>query len=191
VERQSSSLVPSPLKLGGPPLQPGDQEQRLLVSLCARAITSSSDVVAFQVDEIDWPRLLALAKRHRVAPLVSLAVAGMPASAIPPPVSAQFRAAYAQNALNGLRLSSRLIQIAASFAEAGIAMVPLKGVCLAARYYPVPAARHAGDIDLLIAPERIDYAAAILDRLGYRPTSKAVFGLGMSRFEEELRFEIL
>jgi hypothetical protein len=170
---------------------PGGREQQLLVALCARALDPAGDIPAFEAHDIDWPHLLALAKRHRVGPLVWSAISKAPTAILPASVAASFRAVHEQNALNSLRLTARLIRIVSSLADAGIAAVPLKGICLAARYYPVATARHAGDIDLLIAPDRLGDAAATLERLGYHPTSKQAFGLKRSSDDDDYRLHNL
>ena len=48
-----------------------------------------------------------------------------------------------------------------------IPALPLKGVCLAARYYGDVSARYAGDIDLLVPSACLARADAVLRGLGY------------------------
>lgn len=58
--------------------------------------------------------------------------------------------------------------ITGEFRREEIPVAVLKGAA-AAVYYPNPEYRCMGDIDLIVAPDDFDHAAAILKRLGYEP----------------------
>jgi len=58
----------------------------------------------------------------------------------------------------------------AALAGAGIQAVVLKGLDLAWRVYPDPGLRPYTDVDLLIAPECLDRAEAVMLAAGYHPT---------------------
>ena len=65
-----------------------------------------------------------------------------------------------------LRLDRETVRLAKVFAEAELDYVLLKGPALKAWLYP-DAARAYGDIDLLIPPQALERAAALLATLGY------------------------
>jgi hypothetical protein len=61
-------------------------------------------------------------------------------------------------------------ELLAALSGSGISTVVLKGLDLAWRVYPDPGLRPYTDIDLLIAPEALDLAEAVLLESGYKPT---------------------
>lgn len=61
-----------------------------------------------------------------------------------------------------------LQETAASLDGAGIPNIVLKGQPLARRLYPSPELRPSNDIDVLVAPERLDEAIEAVGRAGYR-----------------------
>lgn len=67
------------------------------------------------------------------------------------------------------RLWAGLEPVLAEFAAAGIEMVALKGLALAARYYPNPALRPTGDADVWVPRERATEAIDRLLAAGWRP----------------------
>jgi hypothetical protein len=73
---------------------------------------------------------------------------------------------------------------------AGIPALPLKGICLALRYYDDIAARYAGDIDLLVPRAEVDRADDVLRGLGYlRVANKTRTVVGES-FEEDTDYRL-
>ena len=71
----------------------------------------------------------------------------------------------------------RMLNAAAEMFEAfdrlGIEAIPLKGAVLAPLYYDDPSLRPMGDIDVLIAPERLGEAGQVMRDLGYRFYSRS------------------
>jgi hypothetical protein len=74
-----------------------------------------------------------------------------------------------------------LTRIDERFAEAGLAGVVLKGPLFAERFYASPSGRATTDLDLLVTPETLDAAAAVLVSLGY----VAETGANEERFRHE------
>lgn len=70
---------------------------------------------------------------------------------------------------HAIHLQTEKSAIFSSFAKANIPFVPIKGAVLAS-YYPEPALRTMGDLDLLIHPEDRDSTRDILKSLGYSVT---------------------
>lgn len=89
----------------------------------------------------------------------------------------QFVPIETQRSLRGLYLRNRLLnqaqfktlaEIQAAFEKTGIQAVILKGLGLAFRYYPDPALRSTGDIDLLLNKNDVVHALQMLTEMGYR-----------------------
>lgn len=109
--------------------------------------------------------LMGALERHRVAPLALRQISQLPAMRGLEPT---LLAAQAGNARRALVSVARLAAIGDAFARANVPWCVLKGVPLAQRHYGDIAARHVGDIDLLVAPDRVTQADAALRSLGWR-----------------------
>src|ERR1700756_1807498 len=150
------------------PLSPLDQASRDLL----RAITQRPDQNNVrQVEELargvqDWDAFLAVAREHRVLPLAFSRLAEVPGT-VPPAVMERLKAAYHRNVFHSVAKAAELIAILKAVDLARIPAMPFKGVVLGSTIYPELAARHAGDIDILIDLENLRRAAAILLNMGY------------------------
>jgi hypothetical protein len=113
-----------------------------------------------------WERLLAVARRHEVSPLVSAGLASA-AAAPPKPV----RDALRQDArLSEIRVARGLEQLeraVAALNAAGAEPLLLKGALFAVRNYRSPGLRPFSDLDLLVPRAERERAAEALLGLGY------------------------
>ena len=66
-------------------------------------------------------------------------------------------------------------QVLGWIAEAGLACVTMKGFAAAFLYYPTPASRLIGDLDILIRPDEVTPLVALLQQRGFR------FGSGIEK----------
>jgi hypothetical protein len=126
------------------------EEERLLLHVCATGLGQPPTRIS--AGAVDWDRFSALASHHRVEPLVWRKLRLRPELKLPTAVAQRLESADRSNALRCLMHISCLVEIADLLASNGITAIPLKGGCLAARYYDDVSSRHAGDIDLLVAP---------------------------------------
>ncbi|WP_374405285.1 nucleotidyltransferase family protein [Pelagerythrobacter sp.] len=106
--------------------------------------------------------LAALAHQHRCAPYLAYALdrrgdVDMPDS---------LRVIRDRSVFQALKIGRECVQIHEMFVDAGIAHVFLKGVPLAFRDYPASWMRPMRDIDVLIEPERLHDAYALLHDKG-------------------------
>lgn len=149
------------------------KEEALLLNLLregltARELLESSAMAAMDEKEkktLDWERLENAAHRHSVLSLLYYPCMGTAA------VPKAFKESV-QRETKGIVLQSyRLLFAGRDMVErldrAGIPVAVLKGVA-AARSYPEPELRKAGDIDLLVEPERLEEACKILEESGCR-----------------------
>ena len=68
---------------------------------------------------------------------------------------------------NSARLLRGTRETLARLADAGIPAVALKGVPLAARFYPEPWLRPSSDVDILVRPQDLERGTALMRSLGY------------------------
>jgi Uncharacterised nucleotidyltransferase len=116
--------------------------------------------------ELNWPRLLALAQRHQVLPLL---LPGLNNCGLDVPecihdwVARSCRQILARNLL----LASELLALCESFRLSDIPAVPFKGPAMAVALYGDLSLRQIGDLDIFIDRKDVPRALKLLERLGY------------------------
>jgi hypothetical protein len=116
----------------------------------------------------DWDKLLALANRHGVMPLLYHSISQSCPQAVPQEWLARLRLKYMQNAARNLRMTLELLRILDVLKEAGIRALPLKGPVLAETVYGDIALRQFTDLDVLVAPDDLQKALHVMAAQGYR-----------------------
>ncbi|MBS7538150.1 nucleotidyltransferase family protein [Ancylobacter lacus] len=113
-----------------------------------------------------WPAVLALVARHRVAGLVRAALA---AAGVAPPREAERRLAMETLDIRrqNLRNAAETVRLQARFDAAGIPAVFFKGTTLGQQAYASQDLKHSKDIDVIVPPEHLRRAAALLEEDGY------------------------
>jgi hypothetical protein len=142
------------------------------LALCARTAASSTETESIRglVDQaIDWKRFAALARRHKVMPLVFWTLSRTCRDAVPPAVLDELQSHFRRNTQLNLWLAAELKRLMTEISAAGIAAVPFKGLALSAAFYGNVALREAGDIDLLVRRADMPAVGSILRRLRYVP----------------------
>jgi len=118
----------------------------------------------------EWEQVALLAHPHRMGSLVfKHASQAELLTVMLEAVRDSLKVAYCSAIVVNRTLQIELATILAAFAARQIEAVPLKGVMLAARYYPELALRPSSDIDLLLMPDQVTASAQALATLGYRP----------------------
>jgi hypothetical protein len=115
---------------------------------------------------VDWTRLMALAERHRMIPLLHRHLRG---SDLPEPFAAGLRARNAREVHRALRLAGELLRLMDALSPAGIEALAYKGPALAMRAYGDLSLRSFVDLDLLVRPDDIPRSLAVLADAGYAP----------------------
>ncbi len=108
--------------------------------------------------------LIERAKNHNLLPIIAAALPDLPSD-----IRQQLVTASRQRRIRTLVMTQEMLRVVAECAKVGIRIVPLKGVALANTVYPTPTLRFFDDLDLLVEPEKLDAALAIVQRLGYVP----------------------
>ena len=123
--------------------------------------------------EMDWEAMVALARRYRLLPLLSFRLAEEHAQVTedcaPAGVKEMLRREYLAAVAQAMSVDRQLARILAALEGASVPVIVVKGPALAA-FYPHPALRSFGDLDLLVSPEYLELAAEALVGLGYRDT---------------------
>ena len=136
---------------------------RLLLASLTWASGRGPDLAPLARRVRSWPRLLEGAGRRGLAEALAYALAASGAEdAVPPEARARLREAHEAGSASNLALLSEAARVQALLARAGIPSVALKGTALVAAHYPLPGARHVGDLDLLVPRARLGDAAAAL-----------------------------
>jgi hypothetical protein len=143
-------------------------EELSLIVECCRSTFMRLDPVTAGL-RTDWPLFLRLARFHRVQGLVSPSLNSL-GHAVPEPIAVAISDDAAAIAADNLRAAIASRELLAGFEQAGLPVLFVKGLTLGALAYGNPALKAGIDIDLLVPPERIDDAAAVLGDLGFART---------------------
>lgn len=148
-------------------------EWRLLLHASRVHLTSehADKIRALAKEGLDWQRLLELARKHKVLPLLHRSLARSCEELVPPPTAADLKRLYLRNISINMALASRLPAVLAAFEETGIVAIPYKGLDVAMTAYGDLTQRHIGDIDIITSEADYVRACETLDGLGYQRTS--------------------
>ena len=147
--------------------RPRNAEFALLVACCRWPLTlAARRAIERRARAVDWTRFVRLAMRHRVEGVAwrGLAAAGIE---LEPIERKQLADAATRIAHQNLALAAESIQLSRMLQGAGVAHIFVKGVTLGKLAYGDIARKAGWDIDLLIAPDDLEEAAALLRTRGY------------------------
>src|SRR5436190_8364667 len=158
-----------------------------IVRACARP--SLEPGIAARLDAllgsaVDWPRVLRLAERHGLVPLVHHHLASR-GTAVPASVGDELRSRARAVAGQNLMMTGELLRIVDRLESRGIPVIPYKGPALGLVAYGSLALRSFADLDLLIPRADVVEAKRLLLDDGYRP----LYRLGPAEEAAYLRSE--
>lgn len=142
-----------------------------LLLCCARlglghgAVTEANALLA---QAIDFAALIQLATLHRVLPLLYWSFQAQTLPQVPQSVHQHMLQCSRVNTLNNMMLAKKLTELLATLDTAGIQAIPFKGPILAQVAYQNLSLRQMGDLDLLVRPEDVERATALLEAQGYQ-----------------------
>lgn len=144
-------------------------EERIVLA-CCRPVTDPGRIAAIRAAAaagFDPDRLIMVTRAHRVEAFVEhgLAKAGI---TLPPAPMALLVERTQQGRRRMLLYAGEEVRLAEQFRQAGIDCVFLKGASLAMLAHGALALKTSRDIDVMVAPERIDAACDLLRGAGYR-----------------------
>jgi hypothetical protein len=140
----------------------------LFLTRCIHArLTGDLDLVERSIPaQLDWDAFLSLARKHRVAVLLGTLL--RESRQVPPHIRRALHEAAARNQQRCLLLVSELGRVIAGMEKGGVELMTFKGPVLSWKAHRDVAWRQAGDLDLLVPPDRVDTADRLLSELGYQ-----------------------
>lgn len=114
-------------------------------------------------------QLVAVAQRHRLSPLLSVAAEG----SLPPRLAETFRRDRLTTVVRNMLFSRAAEECIRALAADGIPSIVLKGLAYEPSIYPGAGTRPTSDVDLLVPDQDRRRAFAVLDRMGFEPRAAA------------------
>lgn len=146
-----------------------DKLRLLLLDLLSGARDVPPDAVA-RLTPTQWTAMLAMAKQHRLGPLLHWQMTQRHAAlAVPDAVRAELKRAWIDSSRRQLGIQYELCAARNVLESAGIGSITLKGGFLAFLAYPNPALRPVRDLDILIPADRLVEAYRLLIANGAEP----------------------
>ncbi len=116
---------------------------------------------------LQWARILERAHSHQVYPLLYRNLRDLGFPGVAEAVESELKGLFLANALRNQLLAEELVRLLKLLGEAGVRVIPLKGVTLALTLYGDTAARICSDIDLLVPPDDVVRARRLILANGY------------------------
>ena len=114
-----------------------------------------------------WGLVLGRANQHQVFPLIYRSLRTLEFHRVPDEVRAQLTAAWRVNAVRNAFLARELARLLRLLNEAGVSVIPLKGVTLAESLHGDAALRVCHDLDILVPPGEVLRARRLILAQGY------------------------
>ncbi len=158
-------------------------EDKLCLLLARRRLSPElqTRILKYLASPPQWPMILDRAYAHQVYPLLYRNLWRLGFPGVPPAVQTELKSAYLANALRNQLFAEELARLLKFLGEAGIPVIPLKGVALAQSLYGDPAARVCSDIDILVPPAKVAQAIDLIPASGYRSDFNDSFFLKVVR----------
>jgi Uncharacterised nucleotidyltransferase len=144
---------------------------RLLIE-CARASIGperAGRIRELSAGGLDWTRLLTLAERNGLRPLLYSHLSSNCPERVPPETFAFLRDYFQKNAAFNLLLTGELLRLVALLNDHGIEAMPLKGPAIAVMLYGHVRLRQFGDLDILVRAPDVWRASEIFEAQGFEP----------------------
>ena len=119
---------------------------------------------------VDWPTFRKLVFAHRLVPHVARSLSEVPT--VPSGFRHALQQAEADNAWRQLEMARVLTVVLGALGEAGVPALPIKGPALASWLFGDPARRTSIDLDVLVAPDALAEAFAVVGRIGFESGGK-------------------
>ncbi|MCC6728641.1 MAG: nucleotidyltransferase family protein [Chthonomonadales bacterium] len=144
-------------------------DRALLLACRVHLDDATADRLAGALREVrDWDCLVRQAVAHGVAGLLSRHLRALPGNGSAPEAAlADLLTLGRATALRNARLMAQAAEILRAAHGAGLRVMPLKGIALLDGVYHDRSLRPMADLDLLVPPDELRPAAALLAGLGY------------------------
>lgn len=148
-----------------------DRELEVLIH-CARHVVEperAEKIRMLAAAGLNWDRLLHLAQRNGLSPLLYFQLNQICAASVPAERCESLRDYFQKNSAFSLLLTGELARLLKIFAEHGINAVPYKGPALAVKLYGNLALRQFGDLDILVRESDVWRASELIAAQGFEP----------------------
>lgn len=154
-----------PFKAISPPHNPlKNPSLRSLITLCQQVLLDTS--AAPLVEKEDWHKIIVLADRHRVMPLLAKASESL---TLPDSARQRIQERALAIRLRNLQLTGEMLRIYQCCETQGISLLPFKGPTLAQWLYQDIGLRQYSDLDILFPLAHYQKLNSLLQDLGYKP----------------------
>jgi Uncharacterised nucleotidyltransferase len=147
-----------------------EPEDQLCLMLARRDLSGEVRERTLQLlsSPLRWPLFLEHAKQYDICPIIyqSLEILGF--RSVPDPIRTELAKIFGVNAIRCEALGKETARILQLLGDAGIPVMPLKGIALAASLYHDPALRVCADIDILVPPQHAADAFHLIVAAGYQ-----------------------
>jgi len=146
-------------------------EFQALLSACRVFLgTEDPSMLRERLEEgLDLDRLLRLANRHGVMPLLYRSISQNCPQSVPQEWLLQLRTLYMVNAGRNMKITQELLRLLDVFHNTGIPAIPFKGPALAKQLYGDITRRTFSDLDIIVKKEDVLRAKVVLVDEGYKP----------------------
>ncbi len=118
---------------------------------------------------LNWDRLLTLARRNGLAPLLYWHLQKICAASVPARSFASLRDYFHKNTAFSLLLTGELVRLLKLLNDNGINAVPYKGPAIAVKLYGHLALRQFCDVDILVRKSDVWEATRLIQAQGFEP----------------------
>jgi hypothetical protein len=137
---------------------------------------------------VDWPTLLQLAERHRVAAFLHTRARDWWIAHAPGDVGDRLQAIARANLERALSQAAEQIRVIRALQQRDIEVIAVKGLALSQRLYGGIGVRHVGDIDLFIRSADARAADTVVEAAGFN-RSRPDFSLTPLQWEKYLKLK--
>jgi len=159
--------MPVEMMCAATPVITREDELCLLLARRQRSAEVQSRILELLATPLQWPLILERAQRHQVYPLLYRSLRELDFRGVPEPVQSDLKGAYLANAVRNQLFAEELARLLGLLGDAGIRVIPLKGVALAQSLYGDVGARVCSDIDILVPATDAVRARRIILMNGY------------------------
>ncbi len=150
-------------------MMPPEDELCLLLARGQLSPEARERALRLLAGPLQWPEVFERARGYGIFPLLydRLRTLGFPG--VPGPVRSEWARIFRLNAIRNELLARELARILRLLGDAGIPVMPLKGVALGESLYGDTALRACSDIDVLVHPRHAIEAFHLVVSSGYQP----------------------
>ena len=146
-----------------------EDELCLLLARAQLSPEARARTLSLLAGPLQWPLFLERARLFEVFPLLYAGLRTLEFSGVPDPVRSEWTTIFRFNAIRNEILAIDLARILRMLADAGVPVIPLKGIGLAKSLYGDAALRACADLDILIPTKNLAEAFHLLLSSGYEP----------------------